>query len=98
MHVTKLKIKPTICHHCLDKLKLGVKDMKDVKIKVEDNGPYIISGDFQMVDETGQTFKKEKEISLCRCGHSGDKPYCDGTHEDIEFASAPRANDVMVEI
>ncbi|MGM8211196.1 CDGSH iron-sulfur domain-containing protein [Virgibacillus sp. W0430] len=70
----------------------------DAKIKVKDNGPYQVSGSFDMVDAEGNAFKSERTVSLCRCGYSDDKPYCDGTHEEIEFKSAPRAKDVMVEV
>lgn len=72
--------------------------LADAKIKVSDNGPYRITGSFDIVDEEGNSFQKEESILLCRCGHSGNKPFCDGTHDKIEFKSAPRANDLMVEV
>lgn len=72
--------------------------MADTKITVSDNGPYLIKGSFDIVDEQGNTFKKEDTVALCRCGYSNSKPYCDGTHEEIAFKSAPRANELIVEV
>ncbi|MGM8365707.1 CDGSH iron-sulfur domain-containing protein [Virgibacillus sp. W0181] len=73
--------------------------MANTKIKVTDHGPYRITGSFDIVDEEGNTFNEERTVSLCRCGYSDDKPYCDGTHEEIDFNSAPRAkDDVMIEV
>lgn len=69
-----------------------------VKIKVNDNGPYDITGSFELVDEKGNHFETKQSISLCRCGHSDQKPFCDGTHEEVDFESAPRAKDLMVEV
>lgn len=83
----------------LDKLKVEVNGLYNTTtIKVTDDGPYIISGSFQMEDETGQLFEATEEVSLCRCGYSAEKPFCDGTHEEIEFESATRANDLMIEV
>lgn len=63
-----------------------------VVIKVNDNGSYRITGDVELVDAEGNVFETKKSFSLCRCGHSSNKPFCDGTHKKIDFESAPRAN------
>ena len=62
-----------------------------VVIKVNDNGSYRITGDVELVDAEGNVFETKKSFSLCRCGHSENKPFCDGTHRKIGFESAPRA-------
>jgi len=67
--------------------------MSASNIKVNDNGPYIVTGTFELVDANGETFETRKAISLCRCGHSSNKPFCDGTHRKIDFESTPRADD-----
>lgn len=74
--------------------------MAKAKIEVNDHGPYNISGSFEIVDEEGHTFYTNGDVSLCRCGRSGDKPFCDGTHEEIGFHSEPRAHEhnLMVEV
>jgi CDGSH-type Zn-finger protein len=52
------------------------------KISVVNNGPIRIQGDFEILDPTGAAFglAGRTVISLCRCGQSANKPFCDGTH------------------
>ena len=60
-----------------------------VKITCRPNGPYLVDGDVELFDTAGNrvdTAGKSK-IALCRCGASGNKPFCDGTHELISFRS-----------
>ena len=64
-------------------------------IDVEDNGPYTIRGSFDIVDKFGHSFANDGDISLCRCGHSDNKPFCDGTHENINFSSKERVYDLI---
>lgn len=61
------------------------------KVLIDDDGPYNLSGSFSLTDAAGNTFDTEDSVSLCRCGYSRDKPFCDGTHEAISFESRPRA-------
>ncbi len=56
-----------------------------VKIEVKQGGPYIASGTVLIVDKDGTETLKEGKSALCRCGGSKNKPYCDGSHKDIEF-------------
>ncbi len=74
--------------------------MSQAKITVQDNGPYEITGSFTVLDEEGHAFELKDSVTLCRCGYSHNKPFCDGTHEDIHFKSAPRADKekLMVEV
>ena len=58
-----------------------------IKITVRDNGPYVIDGEFQIVDAQGNEIPAIKR-SLCRCGGSTTKPFCDGTHSKIGFQGA----------
>ncbi|MCP8615763.1 CDGSH iron-sulfur domain-containing protein [Salirhabdus salicampi] len=62
-----------------------------VTIKVNDNGSFRVSGDVELVDAEGNVFETKKSFSLCRCGQSAKKPFCDGTHKKIDFDSKPRA-------
>ncbi len=77
---------------------MEVKTLKIPTIEVQDNGPYQIKGSFNLIDAKGNAYEVENDISLCRCGHSDNKPFCDGTHEEINFKSEPRAEKLMVEV
>jgi len=63
-----------------------------VTIKINDNGSIRVTGDVQLIDGEGNPFKIGSTFSLCRCGQSNKKPFCDGTHKQIQFDSAPRAS------
>jgi len=55
------------------------------------DGPLIVRGDFRLIDQDGAEIDPGRDtIALCRCGKSGIKPFCDGTHKRSGF-SAPSA-------
>ena len=55
------------------------------------DGPLIVRGDFRLLDQDGGQIDPGREtIALCRCGKSGIKPFCDGSHKRAGF-SAPSA-------
>ncbi len=58
--------------------------MPSTKITVNNNGSLVINGDFEIVDKAGNTYDLggRTAVSLCRCGRSGRKPFCDGSHKD----------------
>lgn len=64
--------------------------MEKVKIKVNDNGSYRVTGEVELVDAEGNVFQTKKSFSLCRCGLSNNKPFCDGSHKG-NFQSVVRA-------
>ena len=55
-----------------------------MKIKTIKNGPLLITG-LKLKDSKGNIISKDEEYSLCRCGHSKNKPFCDGTHSKINW-------------
>ena len=59
------------------------------KITPQNNGPIRIEGEFEICDPTGAVFglAGRTVISLCRCGHSENKPFCDGSHNRMGFSS-----------
>jgi CDGSH-type Zn-finger protein len=61
-----------------------------IQIKVRANGPFIVDGEFVLVDEQGNEIEQVKK-ALCRCGGSTTKPFCDGTHSKIGFQGANEA-------
>ena len=58
-----------------------------VTIKIRDNGPLVVDGEFTLVDANGNEVPQVKK-ALCRCGGSTMKPFCDGTHSKIGFQGA----------
>jgi CDGSH-type Zn-finger protein len=58
--------------------------MTETVLRVRPNGPNIVTGDFVVVGTRTATGAKAS-ATLCRCGKSGDKPFCDGTHTKIGF-------------
>lgn len=70
--------------------------MAATKITINSNGPIKVEGDFEIVDPQGQTFglAGRTVISLCRCGHSANKPFCDGSHKTAGFTDNVVARDL----
>jgi CDGSH-type Zn-finger protein len=66
------------------------------KVTIFNNGPIRIEGDFEIVDQEGQKFGLggRTAITICRCGHSANIPFCDGTHKRQNFASPVSARDL----
>ena len=51
------------------------------------NGPLHVSCPLEVVSGTGRTITRVTDTWLCRCGHSANKPFCDGSHEKAGFVS-----------
>ncbi len=51
------------------------------------DGPLLVSGNLEVVSGTGRTTNRVTKTALCRCGQSGNKPYCDGSHVKVGFKS-----------
>lgn len=72
--------------------------MNKTTLKVNNNGSLKIEGDFQIVDKDGNVYDLggRDVISLCRCGLSANKPFCDGSHRNhfehdaVAFALPPK--------
>lgn len=74
--------------------------MSKTKITVKDNGSLLVQGEFEIVDKNGNIYDLGGRdiISICRCGLSSNKPFCDGSHkghfehEAVAFALPPKKN------
>ena len=68
--------------------------MADVKIEIRANGPYRVTGPIDLADQQGNpyTIPEGQWVSLCRCGASTNKPFCDGTHRDAGFEAPSEAS------
>ncbi len=76
------------------------------KVKVTENGPYLVSGEIPVAEQIviadkdgtavewqeGKKYPVQKIVSLCRCGQSNNKPFCDATHKKINFNGAETAS------
>ena len=67
--------------------------MSDTNITVTTHGPLRITGTFDICDAAGSKFDLagRTTISLCRCGQSANKPFCDGAHNMAAFKSDEKA-------
>ncbi len=64
-------------------------------IRCRENGPLVLPPQFKLVDQHGNEFvlpQGKEMIALCRCGHSRNKPFCDGMHKQVGFQAAETAN------
>ncbi len=70
--------------------------MAATRITVRNNGPIRVEGDFELVDAEGKAYglAGRTAISLCRCGFSENKPFCDGHHGVQGFESLCQAVDL----
>jgi len=54
-------------------------------IKLMKDGPAILEGNYTMESAELDEHSSSKGVALCRCGASSNKPFCDGTHKEIDF-------------
>jgi CDGSH-type Zn-finger protein len=57
----------------------------DVNVTPCENGPYLVSGAVRLTDVVGREILHGEHMALCRCGHSKNKPFCDGMHVQVGF-------------
>jgi CDGSH-type Zn-finger protein len=70
--------------------------MGEIRITAKKNGPFRVEGDLselKLTDADGNVYDLTGKpgVSLCRCGGSVNKPFCDGTHSKIGFQAAETA-------
>lgn len=70
--------------------------MPSTRITVINNGSLRVEGDFEIVDQEGRAFglAGRSRVTLCRCGQSSTKPFCDSTHKTCGFESVLEARDL----
>lgn len=54
-------------------------------IVVQPDGPLLVNTDCHITHSNGEEEVRKGKTALCRCGASGNKPYCDGSHKKIGF-------------
>jgi CDGSH-type Zn-finger protein len=89
----------------MQKAKNNTQNESPFKIKVTRNGPYLVSGKAPMSEQIicvdkddqchgwkeGKKYPEQENYSLCRCGHSQNKPYCDDSHAGTNFNGDEKA-------
>src|SRR5262249_1312161 len=55
-------------------------------VRVQTDGPYLVTGGAALHDWLGGDVPTFMPVALCRCGRSGSKPFCDGTHVEVQFS------------
>ena len=87
------------------KSKNDVRKANIYKVKVTKNGPYLVSGGVPLSEQSicvdnegqchgwkeGKRYPSQENYALCRCGHSKNPPFCDGTHIKIQFDDTEKA-------
>jgi CDGSH-type Zn-finger protein len=70
--------------------------MAATRITVSNNGSLRVEGDFEVLDADGRPFglAGRTKVSLCRCGQSANKPFCDSAHKTCGFQSVIVAFDL----
>jgi CDGSH-type Zn-finger protein len=76
--------------------------MATTRITVKNDGSLRVEGDFEILDSAGRAFGLAARtaptggpsVGLCRCGHSANKPFCDGAHRVHGFDSKVVAFDL----
>lgn len=59
-----------------------------IEVTPRPDGPLVVKGNLEIVSGTGRTIDRVTKAVLCRCGHSGNKPFCDGSHTRVGFKSS----------
>jgi len=62
-----------------------------MEIQVSKNGPYLVKNAEKITDYEDNEYESNKTVALCRCGESGNKPFCDGTHKEVGFIAEETA-------
>ena len=76
------------------------------QIQITKDGPYLVSGGLPLSEQwietnaegesmdyrEGKKFPAQPQYALCRCGHSSNKPFCDGTHKKVNFDGTETAS------
>ena len=59
--------------------------IKPVNVRIMKDGPIVVEGSFRIIDAGDRELEKTTMTSFCRCGNSGNMPYCDGMHRKVGF-------------
>jgi uncharacterized Fe-S cluster protein YjdI len=60
---------------------------EETTVEPRPNGPLFLRGRLRIVNADGRLIRQDTRVALCRCGASGNKPFCDGSHRRIGFTT-----------
>jgi CDGSH-type Zn-finger protein len=60
-------------------------DVDSATIDARPNGLLYVRGHLRITGTGGQLIREDTRVALCRCGHSENKPFCDGNHRRVGF-------------
>jgi uncharacterized Fe-S cluster protein YjdI len=66
-----------------DQAQFAVPD--NTTLSILKDGPILVKGGFEMIDDQGNVVQGGESVALCRCGSSANKPFCDGSHKKSGF-------------
>lgn len=66
-------------------------------IMIRPDGPLIARGEVEILDAEGKVLFSGDDVALCRCGASSNKPFCDGSHREINFSDKAEFVDQKME-
>lgn len=58
---------------------------REIRVAVQKDGPLLVTGGISVQRADGEGFEIRNRVALCRCGHSSNKPLCDGSHAEAGF-------------
>ena len=59
---------------------------ENTTLSILKDGPILVKGGFEMIDDQGNVVEGGESVALCRCGASANKPFCDGSHKKVGFS------------
>jgi CDGSH-type Zn-finger protein/ferredoxin len=83
--------------YALEDIPDPVEEQRPAAITASKNGPYFVTGGVKLESEDGAGYESRMRYTLCRCGGSGNKPLCDGTHWHIGFKASYPPEQVLTE-
>ena len=67
------------------------------RVVIKPNGPLVLYGEIRIETADGEVIEQTDNAFLCRCGHSKNKPFCDGEHKRTGFQDPAQIHDDKAE-
>jgi CDGSH-type Zn-finger protein len=69
----------------INRIGYGAMQLAGPGVHPSEDGPLLVSGPAVLIAPDGRVIEHPDPMSICRCGGSSNKPFCDGTHATIDF-------------